>query len=292
VLLDVVAAGINRADISQRMGAYPPPPGAPEYPGLEASGRIAALGEGVTGWSVGDEVCALLAGGGYAERVAVPAGQLLPVPKGVSLIEAAGLPEVVCTVWSNVFMLAGLREGESFLVHGGSSGIGTMAIQLAKARGARVLCTAGSEEKLERCRELGADVAINYRTQDFVEVARPVDVILDNMGAEYLARNVEALGTGGRLMIIGFQSGGKAELDLGKLMSRRASVQSTGLRARPREEKAEIVASVREHVWPLLESGAVRPIIDRTVPMHDAATGHHILEESTHVGKILLTVGN
>jgi len=290
VLLDVAAAGINRADTAQRMGVYPPPPGAPEYPGLEASGRIAALGEGVTGWSVGDEVCALLAGGGYAERVAVPSGQLLPVPKGVSLVEAAGLPEVACTVWSNVFMLAGLREGESFLVHGGSSGIGTMAIQLAKARGARVLCTAGSEEKLERCRELGADIAINYRTEDFVKVAAPVDVILDNMGASYLARNVETLGTGGRLMIIGFQGGGTAELDLGKLMSRRASVSSTGLRGRPLEEKAEIVASVRENVWPLVESGAVRSVVDRTVPMHDAPAAHRILEESTHVGKIILTV--
>jgi putative PIG3 family NAD(P)H quinone oxidoreductase len=290
VLLDIVAAGINRADISQRQGSYPPPPGAPEYPGLEASGRIAALGEGVTGWQVGDEVCALLAGGGYAERVAVPAGQLLPIPKGVSLVEAAGLPEVVCTVWSNVFMLADLQEGESFLVHGGSSGIGTIAIQLAKARGARVLCTAGSEEKLRRCRELGADIAINYRTEDFVKEAAPVDVILDNIGADYLTRNVETLGTGGRLMIIGFQSGAVAEFNLGKLMRRRASVQSTGLRARPREEKAEIVASVREHVWPLVESGAVRPIVDRTVPMWDAAAGHRILEESTHVGKVLLTV--
>lgn len=290
VLIDVVAAGINRADIAQRKGAYPPPRGASEYPGLEASGRIAALGEGVTGWSVGDEVCALLAGGGYAERVAAPAGQLLPVPKGVSLVEAAGLPEVVCTVWSNVFMLAGLREGESFLVHGGSSGIGTMAIQLAKAHGARVLCTAGTEEKLRRCRELGADIAINYRTEDFVKVAAPVDVILDNMGAEYLARNVETLGTDGRLMIIGFQGGGTAELNLGKLMSRRASVRSTGLRSRPLEEKAEIVASVRENVWPLLESGRVRPVVDRTVPVRDAAAAHRILEESTHVGKIVLTV--
>jgi putative PIG3 family NAD(P)H quinone oxidoreductase len=290
VLLDIVAAGINRADISQRQGAYPPPPGASEYPGLEASGRIAALGEGVTGWRVGDEVCALLAGGGYAERVAVPAGQVLPIPQGVSLVEAAGLPEVVCTVWSNVFMLAGLREGESFLVHGGASGIGTAAIQLAKARGARVLCTVGSEEKAQRCRELGADIAINYRTQDFVKEAAPVDVILDNIGADYLTRNVETLNTGGRLMIIGFQSGAVAEFNLGKLMRRRASVQSTGLRARPKEEKAEIVASVREHVWPLVESGKVRPVIDQTVPMRDAAAGHRILEESTHVGKVLLTV--
>jgi putative PIG3 family NAD(P)H quinone oxidoreductase len=222
--------------------------------------------------------------------VAAPAGQLLPIPKGVSLVEAAGLPEVVCTVWSNVFMLADLQEGESFLVHGGSSGIGTIAIQLAKARGARVLCTAGSEEKLQRCRELGADIAINYRKEDFVKEAAPVDVILDNIGADYLTRNVETLGTGGRLMIIGFQSGAVAEFNLGKLMRRRASVHSTGLRARPREEKAEIVASVREHVWPLVESGAVRPVIDRTVPMWDAAAGHRILEESTHVGKVLLTV--
>jgi putative PIG3 family NAD(P)H quinone oxidoreductase len=290
VLIDVVAAGINRADIAQRRGFYPPPPGAPEYLGLEVSGRIAALGSGVTGWSVGDEVCALLGGGGYAERVAVPAGQVLPVPRGVSLLDAAGLPEVVCTVWSNVFMLAGLREGESFLVHGGSSGIGTVAIQLAKAHGARVLCTAGSEEKVRRCRELGADVAINYRTQDFVEEAAPVDVILDNMGGSYLARNVETLGTGGRLMVIGFQGGNVGELDLTKLMARRASVHSTGLRARPPQGKAEIVASVREHVWPLVESGRVRPIVDRTVPMHDAATAHRMLEESTHVGKILLTV--
>jgi putative PIG3 family NAD(P)H quinone oxidoreductase len=290
VLLDIVAAGINRADVAQRKGAYPPPPGAPAYPGLEASGRIAALGEGVTEWSVGDEVCALLAGGGYAEQVAVPAGQLLPVPKGMSLVEAAGLPEVVCTVWSNVFMQGRLREGESFLVHGGSSGIGTMAIQLAKARGARVLCTAGTEEKLERCRELGADIAINYRTEDFVKAAAPVDVILDIMGAKYLARNVKTLGTGGRLMIIGFQGGATAELNLVDVMTRRASIQVTGLRARPREEKAEIVASVRENVWPLLESGQVRSIVDRTVPVQDAATGHRILEESTHVGKIVLTV--
>ena len=290
VLLDIVAAGINRADVAQRKGAYPPPPGAPDYPGLEASGRIAALGEGVTGWNVGDEVCALLAGGGYAEQVAVPAGQLLPVPKGVTLVEAAGLPEVVCTVWSNVFMLARLREGERFLVHGGASGIGTMAIQLAKAHGAQVLCTAGTDEKLARCRELGADIAINYRTDDFVDAAAPVDVILDNMGASYLARNVKTLGIGGRLMIIGFQGGSKTELNLVDLMTRRASIQVTGLRARPAEEKAEIVASVRENVWPLVESGRVRPIVDRTVPVQDAATGHRILEESTHVGKIVLTV--
>jgi putative PIG3 family NAD(P)H quinone oxidoreductase len=290
VLLDVAAAGINRADIMQRQGFYPPPPGTPEYPGLEVSGRVAALGEGVTGWQVGDEACALLSGGGYAERVAVPAGQLLPVPRGVSLVEAAGLPEVTATVWSNVFMLAGLRKGESFLVHGGSSGIGTMAIQLAKAHGARVLCTAGSTEKLERCRALGADVAINYRTEDFVKAAKPVDVILDNMGAEYLPRNVDALGTGGRLMVIGLQGGRVGELDLGTLLAKRALVHATSLRSRPAAEKAEIVTAVREHVWPLIESGSVRPIVDRTVPMPEAASAHRILEESTHVGKIVLTV--
>ena len=222
----------------------------------------------------------------------MPASQLLPIPRGLSLAEAAGLPEVACTVWSNVFMLAGLRAGESFLVHGGAGGIGTMAIQLAKARGARVLCTAGSDEKLERCRELGADVAINYRVQDFVSAARPVDVILDNMGAKYLPRNVDALGTGGRLMVIGLQGGRVGELDLGTLLAKRALVHATSLRARPADEKAEIVASVRENVWPLVESGAVRPIVDRTIPMRDAAAAHRILEESTHVGKIVLTVGD
>jgi putative PIG3 family NAD(P)H quinone oxidoreductase len=290
VLLDVVAAGVNRADLMQRRGFYPPPEGAPEYPGLEVSGRVAAVGEGVTGWKAGDEACALLSGGGYASRVAVPAGQLLPVPRGLSLVEAAALPEVTCTVWSNVFMLARLRPGESFLVHGGSSGIGTMAIQLAKAHGARVLCTAGSAEKLERCRELGADVAINYRTEDFVEAARPVDVILDIMGGTYLARNVDTLGTGGRLVVIGLQGGRVGELDLGTLLTKRASVHATSLRARPLQEKAEIVAAVREHVWPLIESGAVRPIVDRTLPMAEAAAAHRVMEESTHVGKIVLTV--
>ncbi|GAB3990328.1 NAD(P)H-quinone oxidoreductase [Actinoallomurus acanthiterrae] len=290
VLLDVVAAGVNRADIMQRLGFYPPPEGAPEYPGLEASGRVAAVGDGVTGWKVGDEACALLSGGGYATRVAVPAGQLLPVPRGVSLVEAAALPEVACTVWANVFMLAGLRPGESFLVHGGAGGIGTMAIQLAKARGARVLCTAGSEDKLARCRELGADVAINYRTEDFVEAARPVDVILDNMGAKYLPRNIDALGTGGRLVVIGLQGGGVGELDLGKLLTKRASVHATSLRARPLEEKADIVAAVREHVWPLVEARAVHPILDRTLPMAEASAAHRTMEDSTHVGKIVLTV--
>ncbi|MGH3389499.1 MAG: NAD(P)H-quinone oxidoreductase [Actinomadura sp.] len=288
VLLDVAASAVNRADVMQRRGFYPPPPGAPPYPGLEASGRIAALGEGVTGWQVGDEVCALLSGGGYAQRVAVPAGQLLPVPRGVGLVDAAALPEVVCTVWSNVFMLAGLKAGETFLVHGGGSGIGTMAIQLAHVLGARVLCTVGSPEKAARCRELGADVTINYRDEDFVEVARPVDVILDNMGAEYLPRNVATLAVGGRLVVIGLQGGARGELDLGAMLSRRLTVHATGLRGRPLEEKAAIVAAVHEHVWPLIESGDVRPVIDRTVPMAEAARAHQILEDSGHVGKILL----
>jgi putative PIG3 family NAD(P)H quinone oxidoreductase len=288
VLLDVAASAVNRADVMQRQGFYPPPPGAPPYPGLEASGRIAAVGGAVTGWQVGDEVCALLSGGGYAQRVAVPAGQLLPVPRGVSLVDAAALPEVACTVWSNVFMIGGLRAGETFLVHGGGSGIGTMAIQLARASGARVLCTVGSEEKAVRCRELGADVAINYREEDFVEVAKPVDVILDNMGAKYLPRNIEALGVGGRLIVIGLQGGARGELDLGALLRKRAAVHATGLRARPLEEKASIVAAVREHVWPLIESGDVRAIIDCRLPMSEAAQAHQIMENSGHVGKILL----
>jgi len=289
VLIDVVASAVNRADTMQRMGFYPPPPGAPEYPGLEASGRIAALGEGVTGWQVGDEVCALLGGGGYAERVAVPAGQVLPVPKGVDLVDAAALPEVVCTVWSNVFMIAGLAAGETFLVHGGGSGIGTLAIQLARAKGARVLCTVGSEAKAARCRELGAEVAINYREDDFGSYG-PYDVILDHMGAKYLAANLDSLATGGRLMIIGAMGGTRTEIDLGKLLGKRASMHGTGLRSRPLDEKAAIVASVRQNVWPLIESGDVKPVVDRALPMRDAPQAHRLLEESGHTGKILLTV--
>ncbi|GAA0542353.1 NAD(P)H-quinone oxidoreductase [Actinomadura livida] len=289
VLIDVVASAVNRADVMQRMGFYPPPPGASPYPGLEVSGRVAELGPDVTGLNVGDEVCALLAGGGYAERVAVPAAQVLPVPRGVDVVDAAGLPEVACTVWSNVFMLAGLREGETLLVHGGGSGIGTHAIQLAKARGARVVTTVGSAEKAARCRELGADVTVNYREDDFAEHG-PYDVILDVIGAKYLARNVDALAVGGRLMVIGLQGGAKAELDIGKLLRKRALVHPTSLRSRPPAEKAEIVAGVRENVWPLLESGAVRPVVDRRFPMPDAASAHRLLEESGHVGKILLTV--
>ncbi|WP_242910882.1 NAD(P)H-quinone oxidoreductase [Actinomadura terrae] len=289
VLIEVAASAVNRADVMQRRGLYPPPKGAPPYPGLEVSGRIAELGQGVTQWHAGDEVCALLSGGGYAERVAVPAAQVLPIPRGVGLVEAAGLPEVACTVWSNVFMHGGLSAGERFLVHGGGSGIGTLAIQAAKARGAHVTCTVGSAEKAERCRELGADVAVNYREDDFVEHG-PYDVILDLIGAKYLARNVDALATGGRLMVIGLQGGAKAELNIGKLLTKRALVHATSLRARPAEEKAEIVAAVRGHLWPLLEAGDVRPVIDREVPMADAAHAHTLLEQSGHVGKILLTL--
>jgi len=295
VLIDVAASAVNRADIMQRQGHYPPPPGASPYPGLECSGRIAARAPDVDGgFSVGDEVCALLSGGGYAEQVAVPAGQVLPLPAGVDLVEAAGLPEVVCTVWSNVFMAAGLRPGETLLVHGGSSGIGTMAIQLARHVGARVAVTAGSAEKLERCRELGAEILVNYRDDDFVEALREAtdgrgaDVVLDNMGAKYLARNLDVLALNGRVVIIGMQGGTKAELDLGLLMRKRGAVISTSLRARPTDEKVAIVASVREHVWPVVAAGDVRPIIDRKIAMADAAEAHRVIEASDHIGKVLL----
>ncbi|MFE7441873.1 NAD(P)H-quinone oxidoreductase [Streptomyces chartreusis] len=294
VLVEVVAGAVNRADILQRQGFYNPPPGTSPYPGLECSGRIAEVGPGVSGWAVGDEVCALLAGGGYAEKVAVPAGQLLPLPKGVGLTQAAALPEVVCTVWSNVFMVAHLRPGETLLVHGGSSGIGTMAIQLAKAVGAKVAVTAGSRGKLDRCAELGADILINYREQDFVEEIKKAtdgagaDVILDNMGAKYLDRNVQTLAVNGRLAIIGMQGGIKGELNIGALLGKRGAISATSLRARPLAEKAAIVAAVREHVWPLLDAGHVRPVVDRELPMNEAAEAHRVVEESGHVGKVLL----
>jgi putative PIG3 family NAD(P)H quinone oxidoreductase len=297
VIVDVAATAVNRADLLQRQGFYPPPPGASDIIGLECSGVISEVGEGVIGWAVGDEVCALLSGGGYAERVAVPAGQLLPRPSGVELATAAALPEVTCTVWSNVFLLAGLRRGENFLVHGGSSGIGTMAIQLAARAGARVFTTAGTAAKLAVCRELGADVGINYREEDFVaRVAEEtggagVDVVLDNMGAKYLGRNVDALATGGRLVSIGMQGGTKAELDLGKLMRKRASVHATTLRSRPATGpggKAEIVAAVRHDVWPDVERGSLRPIVDRRLPMSRAAEAHAVVEASEHIGKVLL----
>ncbi|OEJ32757.1 NAD(P)H-quinone oxidoreductase [Streptomyces subrutilus] len=296
VLVEVAASAVNRADVLQRQGFYDPPPGASRHPGLECSGRISAVGPGVSGWSVGDEVCALLAGGGYARKVAVPAGQLLPVPAGVDLVTAAALPEVVATVWSNVFMVAGLRPGETLLVHGGASGIGTMAVQLAKAVGATVAVTAGGPEKLARCKELGADILIDYREQDFVAELRAAtggagaDVILDIMGAKYLSRNVDALAVNGRLAVIGLQGGVKAELNLGALLSKRAAITATSLRARPLEEKAAIIAAVREHVWPLVAAGRVRPVVHATFPMPQAAEAHRVLESGSHVGKLLLTL--
>ncbi len=297
VLIDVAATAVNRADLLQRAGRYPSPDGAPPWPGLECSGRVAALGPDVAGWSVGDEVCALLSGGGYAERVAVAADQVLPVPAGVSLVDAAALPEVCCTVWSNLLDVAGLQAGESVLIHGGSSGIGTMAIQLARRVGARVFVTAGTPAKLARCAELGAEVGINYRQENFVERVRAetdgrgVDVVLDNMGASYLARNIDALGPDGRLVVIGLQGGRTGELDLGRLLARRAAVHATGLRGRPAAQKAAIVAAVRREVWPAIESGEVRPVVDRVLPITEAATAHRVVEASEHVGKVLLATG-
>ncbi len=289
VLVDVTATAVNRADLLQRQGFYNPPAGGSPYPGLECSGVISALGADVAGWAVGDEVCALLSGGGYAEKVAVPVGQLLPVPAGVSLVEAAALPEVACTVWSNVFGLAGLQPGERLLVHGGTSGIGTMAIQLAARYGAEVVVTVGSKHKAARALELGASRAVLYKDDDFVE-AGPFDVILDNMGAKYLARNVEALATDGRLVVIGMQGGVSAELNLAQLMQKRASVHATSLRARPANEKADIVAAVLAGVWPWIAAGDVEPIVDQVLPLSAAADAHRVVEASTHIGKVLLQV--
>ncbi|MBQ1022981.1 NAD(P)H-quinone oxidoreductase [Micromonospora sp. C95] len=296
VVVDVRATAVNRADLLQRQGHYPPPPGAPAYPGLECSGVVSATGPDVAGVRVGDQVCALLAGGGYAERVAVPVGQVLPVPDGVDLVDAAGLPEVACTVWSNVVQVARLAAGETLLVHGGGSGIGTFAIQLGAALGATVVATARAT-KHERLRELGADLLVDYREQDFVEEVRRAtdgrgaDVVLDIMGASYLGRNVAALAADGRLVVIGMQGGRKGELDLAALLAKRGTVAATALRSRPLEQKAAIVRGVREQVWPLVEAGRVRPVIDRRLPITDAAQAHRLVESNEHVGKVLLTVG-
>jgi putative PIG3 family NAD(P)H quinone oxidoreductase len=297
VLIDVAASALNRADLLQRKGLYAPPPGVSEVPGLECSGTISAVGEGVTGWRIGDQVCALLAGGGYAEKVAVPAGQVMPIPGGVDLVTAGGLPEVACTVWSNVVMLARLRDGEVLLVHGGSGGIGTHAIQVGAALGATVAVTA-SGERLGLCRELGASIVVDYREEDFVQAVREAtggrgaDVVLDNMGASYLARNVDVLAPGGRLVVIGFQGGVKAELNLGTLLAKRAMVTATGLRGRPVDGpggKSEIVDEVREHLWPLVADGNVRPVVHARLPMAEARQAHQMLEAGGVVGKILLT---
>ncbi|NJC21189.1 NADPH2:quinone reductase [Arthrobacter pigmenti] len=294
VLIDVVAAGLNRADVQQRRGFYPPPLGAPDYLGLEVSGRINNPGD--SDFQVGDAVVALLTGGGYAEQVAVAAGQVLPAPDGVDLVSAAALPEVAATVYSNLVLTAGLQPGESVLIHGASGGIGTMAIQLAHALGARTLVTAGSDGKLDFARSLGADVGINYREQDFVHEVREatggkgVDVILDVVGAKYLERNVDALAVGGRLVIIGLLGGAKAELNLGALLSKRASVSGTTLRSRPVEEKSAIMAAVGEHVWPLISDGSITVPVDRTFPLEEVVAAHEYFDSGEHRGKVLLTV--
>ncbi|HEX8079940.1 MAG TPA: NAD(P)H-quinone oxidoreductase [Jatrophihabitans sp.] len=300
VLLDVAATAVNRADLLQRSGNYPPPAGASQILGLECSGRIAALGEGVTGWQVGDEVCALLSGGGYAERVCVPAAQLMPVPAGLDLISAAALPEVACTVWSMVFdraPAAALAAGESFLVHGGSSGIGTMAIQLAAAQDCRVFTTAGTAEKLAACRELGAELAVNYRDDDFVAAIREhtggvgVDVVLDTVGAKYLQPNLDVLATGGRIAVIGLLGGSSATLNLAALLQKRATLHAAGLRARPAEQKAAIVAGTQAQVWPLIEAGRVRPVVHQVLALAQAADAHRIVQSSGHIGKLVLATG-
>ncbi len=297
VVIKVVAAGVNRADLLQAGGSYPPPPGASETLGLEVSGTIAEVGPGVAGWTVGQPVCALLAGGGYAEFVTVPAAQLMPVPDGVGLVEAAALPEVACTVWSNLMMTARLQPGALLLIHGGASGIGTHAIQLARALGTRVAVTAGSAEKLAVCSDLGAEILINYRDEDFAEKVRGAggaDVIFDIIGAKYLDRNIDALADGGRLVIIGMQGGVKAELNIGKLLGKRAGVMATALRSRPvdgPDGKGAIVDQVKANVWPLIAEGKIRPIIGAELPIERAAEAHQLLRDSAVTGKVLLRVG-
>ncbi|HAG59456.1 MAG TPA: NAD(P)H-quinone oxidoreductase [Arthrobacter bacterium] len=298
VLIDVVAAGLNRADVQQRRGYYPPPPGASEVPGLEVSGRIAGFGPGVTKpFSVGDKVVALLAGGGYAEQVAVPAEQVLRIPDGVDVVTAASLPEVAATVYSNLIMTAQLQPGETVLIHGATGGIGTMAIQLAKAFGAKVATTAGTAEKVGTAKAfLGADIAINYNEEDFPESlkrqngGKGADVILDVVGAKYLAQNVEALADYGRLVVIGLQGGVKGELDLGQLLRKRAAVVATSLRPRPVQEKGAIMNAVRESVWPLIADGRIRPLVAKTFPLDQAAAAHEYFDSGDHVGKILLVM--
>ncbi|WP_134144556.1 NAD(P)H-quinone oxidoreductase [Mycobacteroides salmoniphilum] len=299
ILIDVTAAAVNRADLLQRQGLYPMPPGASHILGLECSGTIGQVGSNVTEWTVGQPVCALLSGGGYAEKVAVPVGQLLPIPSNVDLDVAAALPEVACTVWSNLVMTARMTAGQSILIHGGSSGIGTHAIQVAKALGVRVAVTAGTPDKLEACGDLGADLTINYRDTDFVQAVHNftdgagVDLILDIMGAKYLDRNVDALGNDGHLIIIGMQGGAVAELNIAKLITKRGSVTATTLRGRPLDGpsgKAAIVDSVTQNLWPLVEAGKVRPIVGAEIPISQAAEAHRLLERGEVVGKVLLTL--
>ena len=295
VLFEVAAAGVNRPDIMQRLGLYPPPPGASDIPGLEIAGTIVAVGDGAEGWSLGDTACALVIGGGYAEYCAAPAAQCLPVPKGLSLTEAAALPETHFTVWSNVFDRAGLKPGESLLVHGGSSGIGTTAIQLAKAFGARVIVTAGNDEKCAACTRLGADRAINYNAEDFVEAVKDetggagVDVILDMVGGDYVARNFKALAPDGRLVSIAFLAGSKVEINLLPVMLKRLTLTGSTLRPRDVAFKAAIAQRLREKVWPLIEGGRIKPVIHATFPLARAADAHRLMESSAHIGKIMLT---
>lgn len=294
VLIEVAAAGVNRADVGQRVGSYPPPAGSPEWPGLEVSGTISRVGHGVAGWAIGDRVCALVPGGGYASLAVARANQLLPVPDHLDLVDAAALPEAIATVWSNVFLLAGLRAGETLLVHGGSSGIGTMAVQLGRAFGCRVAVTASSPAKLAACERLGADILVDYRREDFVAAialatdGAGADVILDSIGGAYLGRNVEALARHGRIVLIGNQSGAPGAFAIGRLMAKWGSIQATTLRARPESEKDEIIASVRENVWPLLEAHQVVPVVDSRFALSEARLAHERLESSAHIGKLLL----
>jgi putative PIG3 family NAD(P)H quinone oxidoreductase len=294
VLIRVAAAGVNRPDVLQRKGAYPPPPGASDLPGLEVAGTIAALGDGVNDWRVGDRVCALLSGGGYATLCTAPAVQCLPIPGAMDFVTAAAVPETFFTVWTNVFDRGRLKAGETALVHGGSSGIGTTAIQLAAARGARVFATAGSDEKCRACEQLGAERAINYKTEDFVAVikdvtkGRGVDLILDIVGGDYIARDLVALAVEGRLVVIGFMGGDTATLDFRRILGRRLTITGSTLRPRSAAEKGEIAAALRREVWPLLEAGTIKPVVYRTFPLDDAAAAHRLMESSEHVGKIVL----
>jgi NADPH2:quinone reductase len=296
ILIKVAAAGVNRPDTIQRMGLYPPPPGAPETPGLEVAGEVAATGPGVTLWKTGDKVCALVGGGGYAEYCLAHESHALPVPQGLSMTEAAALPETFFTVWTNVFERGALKAGETFLVHGGSSGIGTTAIQLASIFGAKVLATAGSAEKCAACLKLGADAAIDYRTQDFVAETkrltdgRGADVILDMVGGDYIPRNIQAAATDGRIVSIAFLNGSTAEVNFLPVMLKRLTLTGSTLRPRSIEEKAALARALREKVWPLIEAGRIKPLIDTVFPLAEAAKAHALMEKSSHIGKIILTV--
>ncbi|RZS81551.1 NAD(P)H-quinone oxidoreductase [Pigmentiphaga kullae] len=296
VLIQVAAAGVNRPDVAQRRGTYPPPPGASDLPGLEVAGTVAALGEGASGFAVGDAVCALVNGGGYAEYCTVPATQCLPVPKGLSMVEAAGLPETYFTVWSNVFMRGRLSGQESLLVHGGASGIGTTAVQLAKALGHRVYATVGNDERVAAVEKLGATAGINYRTQDFVQEikrltdGRGVDVILDMVAGDYVARDIHCLAEDGRIVLIALLGGAKGEIDFARVLSRRLTITGSTLRPRSAQFKGEVAAALRRNVWPLFESGRLKPVVYATFPLREADKAHAMMESGEHVGKIVLTV--